>query len=84
MENYGKSFIRNRNNRLKKISSKQDAVIKRATVPDPCHENFWKGQKNFFGPKCLISGEQQYFHLGHCFSKHKMTRYAKNLGGMAP
>ena len=31
MENYGESFIRNRNNRVKKISSEPDAVIKRAT-----------------------------------------------------
>ena len=31
MESYRKSFIRNRNNRVKKISSEQDAVIKRAT-----------------------------------------------------
>jgi len=36
------------------------------------------------GPKRLILGEQQYCCLGRCFSKHKMTRYAKSLEGMAP
>jgi len=30
-------------------------------------------------PKFLILGKQQYFCLGRRFSKHKMTRYAKNL-----
>jgi len=30
-------------------------------------------------PKRLILGEQQCFCLGRRFSKHKMTRYAKNL-----
>jgi len=43
MENYRKSFIRN--NRVKKISSEPDAVIKRATsgsreVSDPCCTGF--------------------------------------------
>jgi len=33
----------------------------------------------FFGSKCLTTGEQQYLCLGHRFSKHKMTGYAKNL-----
>jgi len=36
------------------------------------------------GAKCLILGEQQYFCLGRRFSKHKMTRYAKNFGGEWP
>ena len=29
-------------------------------------------------------GEQQYFYKGRRFSKHKITRYAKNLEGMLP
>jgi len=37
-----------------------------------------------FGGKCLTLGEQQYFCLERRFSKHKMARYAKNFGGMAP
>ena len=28
--------------------------------------------------------EQQYFYKGRRFSKHKMTKYAKNLEGMLP
>jgi len=39
---------------------------------------------NFFGGKCLTLGEQQYFCLGGRFSKHKMTRYAKNFGRHGP
>ena len=39
------------------------------------------GTKFFGGAKCLTLDEQQYFCLGRHFSKHKMTRYAKNLGG---
>ena len=34
--------------------------------------------------KCLIVGEQQYFHLGRRFSNHKMTGYSKNLEGHGP
>jgi len=34
----------------------------------------------FGGAKCLTLGEQQYFCLGRRFSKHEMTKYAKNLG----
>jgi len=30
-----------------------------------------------WGSKCLTSGKQQHFCLGHHFSKHKMTGYAK-------
>jgi len=37
--------------------------------------------QNFWGLKCLTSGEQQYFCVGLRFSKHKMTRYVKNSGG---
>jgi len=29
-----------------------------------------------------INEKQQYSCLGHRFSKHKMTRYAKNMEGM--
>jgi len=32
----------------------------------------------------LTLGEQQYFCLGRRFSKHQMTRYAKNFGGHGP
>ena len=39
------------------------------------------GTKFFGGAKCLTLDEQQYFCLGRHFSNHKMTRYAKNLGG---
>jgi len=28
--------------------------------------------------------EKQYFCLGRHFPKHKMTRYAKNVGGHGP
>jgi len=42
------------------------------------------GQTIFGGAKCLILGEQQYFCLGRRFSKHKMIRYAKNLGCHGP
>jgi len=36
------------------------------------------------GAKCLILGEQQYFCLGRRFSKHKISRYAKNFGTPGP
>jgi len=29
-------------------------------------------------------GRAMVFCLGYCLSKRKMTRYAKNLGGMGP
>jgi len=35
----------------------------------------------FLGSKSLTLREQRYNCLGRRFSKHKMTRYAKNLGG---
>lgn len=40
--------------------------------------------KNLGGTKCLNLGEQQYLCLERPFSKHKLTRYAKNWRGMAP
>jgi len=44
---------------------------------------FW--WKKFKGEKCLILGEKQYFCWERCFSKQKMTRYAKNVRvNMAP
>jgi len=36
------------------------------------------GPKFWGRPNILTLGEQQYF-VGHCWSKHKMTRYARNL-----
>jgi len=46
-----------------------------------CTFNHWCSQpKIWVGAKCLTLGEQQYFCLGRCFSKHKITRYAKYLG----
>jgi len=45
----------------------------------------WRSQpKNLWGAKCLTLSEQQYFCLGCLFSKHKMTRYAKNFTGHGP
>jgi len=38
------------------------------------------GPKIGWRPKFLTLGEQQYFCLGTCFTKHKMTIYPKNLG----
>ena len=38
----------------------------------------------FLGSKSLTLREQRYNCLGRRFSKHKMTRYAKNLGGAWP
>ena len=43
---------------------------------------FWGGKK--WGGECLTLGEQQYFCLGRRFSKHKMTKCAKNFGGHGP
>jgi len=40
----------------------------------------WRSQPKIGGPKYLTLGEQQYFYFGRRFSKHKMTRYATNLG----
>ena len=37
----------------------------------------------FGGQNVLTFGEQQYFCLGRRFAKHKLARFAKNLGGMA-
>jgi len=46
----------------------------------------WRSQpKSCLGePKCLTLGEQQYYWLGCRFSKHKMTRYVKNVLGAWP
>jgi len=44
----------------------------------------WGWVKNFGGAKCLILGEQQYFSLERRFSKHKMTKNAKNVGRHGP
>jgi len=38
------------------------------------------GWAKFFWEQCLTLGEQQYFCVGRCFSKHKMTRYSRNWG----
>jgi len=46
-------------------------------------QNFLKGKNIWAGLKCLILGEQQYFCLERRFSKRKITRYAKNFGGMS-
>jgi len=43
-----------------------------------------KPTQNFGGGKCLTLGKQQHFCLGHRFSKHKMTRYAKIWGVWPP
>ena len=45
--------------------------------------NVW-GPKQFGGPKFLHLGEKQYFVLGRRPSKDQMTKYVKNVGGMAP
>jgi len=50
----------------------------------PTYSSAVASPKIFWEAKCLTSGEQQYFSLGHLFSKHKMSRHAKNLGVMAP
>jgi len=45
----------------------------------------WRSRyKKFWGGKHLTLGEQQYFCFGRCFSKRKMTRYAKNLESEGP
>jgi len=38
----------------------------------------------FWGPKLLTLRRSTVFCLWHCFSKHKITRYAKCLGGHGP
>ena len=41
----------------------------------------WLSPPKLLGrPECLTLGELQYFCLGRRFSKHKMARYAKNVG----
>ena len=59
---------------------------RRTTDCSLCYEKQCRSQPWIcLGAICLTLGEQQYFRLGRRFSKHKMTRYAKNfLGGMAP
>jgi len=52
-----------------------NVVVHSSGVPSP--QFFW-------GPNCLILSEQQYLCLGHRFSKQKMTRCAKNVGGHCP
>jgi len=37
-----------------------------------------------WGSKCLTLGKQQHFCLGHHFSKHKSSRYAKIWGAWSP
>jgi len=37
-----------------------------------------------WGSKCLTLGKQQHFCLGHHFSKHKSSRYAKIWGAWFP
>ena len=41
-------------------------------------ENIWRGAKIFYFRRATV------FCLGYYFSKHKMTRYAKNLGWLEP
>jgi len=40
--------------------------------------------QNSGGGEYLVLGEEQYLCLGRRFSKHKMARYAKNLGEAMP
>jgi len=37
--------------------------------------------QNFRGGKCFDFNQAIVFCLGHCLSKHKMSAYARNLGG---
>jgi len=53
------------------------------TVTTPLHSSGAVGAK-FYGAKMFDLGEQQHFCLGRLFSKHKMTRHAKNFGGRRP
>jgi len=59
------------------------------TAKNTLHRTQWRSQPKIWGgkvwgEKCLILGEKQFFCLGRCLSRHKMTRYAKNLGGTTP
>ena len=51
--------------------------MKVVTGSSAANPNFFRGAKYFDFKRATV------FCSGHCLSKHKMTRYAKNLGGIA-
>jgi len=63
-------------------------VVSSALMASQWQHRAWQRRsqppKIFGGAKCLTLGEQHNISLGCRFSKHKMSRYATNLGSWSP